>query len=48
VDKDGEDGSEGGGEDVDEDNEGPIKNATTFSFSLSLSSQRTHMMTQCW
>jgi hypothetical protein len=37
VDDDGEDGSEGGGEDVDEDNDGPITNAATFSFSSSLS-----------
>jgi hypothetical protein len=38
VDDDDEDSSEGGGEDVDEHNDGPITNAVTFSFSSSLSS----------
>jgi hypothetical protein len=33
-----DDGGDGGGEDVDEDNDGPITNAATFSFSSSLSS----------
>jgi hypothetical protein len=32
VDDDGEDVGEGGDEDVDEDDDGPITNAATFSF----------------
>jgi hypothetical protein len=36
VDDDNDDGGEGGDEDVDEDNDGPITNTAIFSFSLSL------------
>jgi hypothetical protein len=43
VDEDSEDGSEGGGEDVDEDNDGSITNTMTFSFSsLLLSPEDSH------
>jgi hypothetical protein len=38
VDDDGKDGGEGGDEDVGEDDDGPITNAATFSFSSLLSS----------
>ncbi len=38
MDDDGEEGGEGGDEDVGEDDDGPITNAATFSFSSLLSS----------
>jgi hypothetical protein len=38
VEDDGEGGGEGGNEDVGQDDDGPITNAATFSFSLLLSS----------